>query len=204
MSGLRIIHHGVVVHGLHGLSCFKACGIFVPQPVIQPMSPALQGRFLNHWTTNEVPGRGWVFSMFSELLGNGSDWWFRLSATWKTRNKSVQQSILLNLKWPWKIASLWHIRIMCRVVLMAQTLWKSFGYNGSQMFRDHNAFLPLMSRVALQGWGCGGGGGAGGGGVVRCEPLTPLSTNKRHNWTVGKFATWLSQMWWVLFITISK
>ena len=72
VSGLRIFCHGVVVHGLHGLSCFKACGIFVSQPVIEPMSPALQGRFLNHWTTKEVSGGG-EFFMFSELEGNGSD-----------------------------------------------------------------------------------------------------------------------------------
>lgn len=34
--------------------------------------------------------------------------------------------------------------------------------------------------------------------------LTSQSTSKRRKWTVGKLATWLSQMWWVLFITILK
>ena len=41
----------------HGLSCPVACGILVPQPGIEPASPALIGRWiLNHWTTREVPG----------------------------------------------------------------------------------------------------------------------------------------------------
>ena len=31
---------------VHGLSCSTACGILVPQPGIEPVSPALQGRFL--------------------------------------------------------------------------------------------------------------------------------------------------------------
>ena len=38
----------------------------VSQPVIEPMSPALQGRFLNHWTPKEVPSGG-EFFMLSEL-----------------------------------------------------------------------------------------------------------------------------------------
>ena len=37
------------------LRCPKACGILVPQPGIEPLSPALQGVFFNHWTTQEVP-----------------------------------------------------------------------------------------------------------------------------------------------------
>ena len=31
-----------------------ACGILVPQPGIEHESPALAGRFFNHWTTTEV------------------------------------------------------------------------------------------------------------------------------------------------------
>ena len=31
------------------------CGILVPQPRIKSVSPASGGRFLNHWTTREVP-----------------------------------------------------------------------------------------------------------------------------------------------------
>ena len=43
-----------------GLSCPAACGILVPSRGIEPVSPALQGRFL---TTREVPA--------SELLSEG-------------------------------------------------------------------------------------------------------------------------------------
>ena len=34
---------------------WAACGIFVPQPGIEPMSPALEAQSLNHWTAREVP-----------------------------------------------------------------------------------------------------------------------------------------------------
>ena len=37
----------------HGFSCPKACGILVPQPGIEPMSPALQGESL----TTAPPGK---------------------------------------------------------------------------------------------------------------------------------------------------
>ena len=37
---------------MNGLSCSGACGILVPWPGIEPMSPA---RSLNHWTTREGP-----------------------------------------------------------------------------------------------------------------------------------------------------
>ena len=32
-----------------------ACGILVPQPGIEPMSPAVETQSLNHWTAREVP-----------------------------------------------------------------------------------------------------------------------------------------------------
>ena len=35
--------------------CCTACGILVPQPGIQPTSPALELWTLKHWTTREVP-----------------------------------------------------------------------------------------------------------------------------------------------------
>ena len=40
---------------VHGLSCSVACGILLPGPGIEPMSPALQGRFLTTGPTREVP-----------------------------------------------------------------------------------------------------------------------------------------------------
>ena len=36
------------------LSCSTACGILVPQPGIEPTSPAVEAQSLNHWTTSEV------------------------------------------------------------------------------------------------------------------------------------------------------
>ena len=33
----------------------KVCGIFVPQPGIEPAAPVLEAQSLNHWTTREVP-----------------------------------------------------------------------------------------------------------------------------------------------------
>ena len=38
-----------------GLSCSSACGISVPGPGIEPVSPELAGGFFNHWITREVP-----------------------------------------------------------------------------------------------------------------------------------------------------
>ena len=32
-----------------------ACGIFVPQPGIEPLTPAVEAQSLNHWTAREVP-----------------------------------------------------------------------------------------------------------------------------------------------------
>ena len=40
---------------VHGLSCPVACGILASWPGIKPVSFALEGIFLNHWTTREVP-----------------------------------------------------------------------------------------------------------------------------------------------------
>ena len=37
------------------LSCSTACGILVPQPGIEPTSPAVEAQNLNHWTTSKVP-----------------------------------------------------------------------------------------------------------------------------------------------------
>ena len=37
------------------LPCHSACGILVPRPGIEPMSPAVGTWSLNHWTPREVP-----------------------------------------------------------------------------------------------------------------------------------------------------
>ena len=52
----------VVVAG--GFSCPQACGILVPQPGIEPVSPALQGGYL----TTGPPGKSLKANFFNELL----------------------------------------------------------------------------------------------------------------------------------------
>ena len=41
-----------------------ACGILVPQPAIEPISPALEARSLNHWT----PGKSFQLFFLSKIL----------------------------------------------------------------------------------------------------------------------------------------
>ena len=49
-AGSRLLCAGSVV-AVHGLSCHEACEVLVPQPGIEPASPALEGRFF----TTEPP-----------------------------------------------------------------------------------------------------------------------------------------------------
>ena len=50
----------------YSLSCFEACGILVSEPGLEPVSPALKGRFLTvHWTSREVPNS--VFKLAKDL-----------------------------------------------------------------------------------------------------------------------------------------
>ena len=49
--GTLVPEHATSVVSARGLSFFAACGTLVPQPETEPMSPALQGRFL----TTELP-----------------------------------------------------------------------------------------------------------------------------------------------------
>ena len=37
---------------------YKACGMLVPQPGVEPAPPAVEAQSLNHWTTREVPPQG--------------------------------------------------------------------------------------------------------------------------------------------------
>ena len=80
------LHHGgsfIVMHGLskcgawalehsgsltagHRLSCPEACGILVPQPGIQPTSPALQGRFL----TSGPPVNSQEHFILTDIISN--------------------------------------------------------------------------------------------------------------------------------------
>ena len=55
MWDLLLWYTGSVV-GACGLSCTRACGIFVPSPGIEPTFPCIARWILNHWTTRKVPG----------------------------------------------------------------------------------------------------------------------------------------------------
>ena len=48
------VHQSPTTFVFFWLHCW-ACGILVPQPGIEPTSPAVEAWSLNHWTTREVP-----------------------------------------------------------------------------------------------------------------------------------------------------
>ena len=54
------------VVAVRGLSCPVACGIFVPQPGVEPTSPALQRGFL----TTEPPGSPFMVRSLSGIAIN--------------------------------------------------------------------------------------------------------------------------------------
>ena len=66
----------------HGLSCPTACGILVPRPGIEPMSP------VNHWTT----GKPWI-CVFTQDCGEEAELW--AAALSKQTQYYVWQSTLL-------------------------------------------------------------------------------------------------------------
>ena len=51
-----------------GLGCSMACRVLVPQPMIEPTSPALQGGFFNHWTIREIPQITYFLVCFLVIL----------------------------------------------------------------------------------------------------------------------------------------
>ena len=53
---------------VHGLSCPKACGILIPGPGIEPVSPALVGGFL----TTGPPGKSLLRLIDRAFDGDGS------------------------------------------------------------------------------------------------------------------------------------
>ena len=59
--GLCSLWHAGSLVEARGLSCPKACGILVPQPGIEPTSPALEGRFF----TTGLPGKSPKMVIFS-------------------------------------------------------------------------------------------------------------------------------------------
>ena len=53
--GTRALEHMGLLVAVRRLSCSKACGILVPQPEIEPVSPALKGRFLTAGPPGKSP-----------------------------------------------------------------------------------------------------------------------------------------------------
>ena len=49
---------------MHGLHCSAACGILVPQPEVEPITPALQGGFL----IPRPPGKSLVVIIYVSLI----------------------------------------------------------------------------------------------------------------------------------------
>ena len=70
-----------------GLSCSAACGILVPQPVIEPMSPAMEGGFF----TTGPPGKSLCISFL--LLLNYYKFFVLKSRCWQAPFHRLQEKI---------------------------------------------------------------------------------------------------------------
>ena len=62
VAGQRLLHCSLQASHCGGFSCRRAhrkhvgCSMWdLPRPGVEPVSPALAGGFLNHYTTREVP-----------------------------------------------------------------------------------------------------------------------------------------------------
>ena len=64
VRGLCSLRHTGSVVVAHGLSCPAACGILVPRPGIEPVSPAQEGRF----STTGPPGKSLAYGFCHGLL----------------------------------------------------------------------------------------------------------------------------------------
>ena len=53
------------------LQHLSACGILVPLPRIEPLTPAMEAQTLNHWTTREVPKDDFLEGNWSAALKRG-------------------------------------------------------------------------------------------------------------------------------------
>ena len=73
LCGVQTRHLGSVV-AVHGLSYSAACGILVPQPGIEPMSPALQGRFSSTGPPGKCPSAV-LFMQNIQTLKTSSLWY---------------------------------------------------------------------------------------------------------------------------------
>ena len=83
----------------HGLSCPAACGILVPPPEIEPMSPALEGRSSTIGPSGKSPICGFYVSkskcvLFVEMKRRKHTRFFKV--LWKFKGKQVpsQENVL--------------------------------------------------------------------------------------------------------------
>ena len=91
------------------LSCPVACGILVPQQGVQPMSPALEGRFLTtgpptlgslHWEQRAVatgpPGKSPALPLYRSVVWVG--FFINLKFLWQALWQCLPHGIALNIK----------------------------------------------------------------------------------------------------------
>ena len=89
-----------------------ACGILVPRPGIEPMSPALEAWGLNHWTTRKVTGRTdaeapilWPLDAKSWLIGKDPD----AGKDWRQEEKGVTEDEMVGWLMDMSLSELWEI-----------------------------------------------------------------------------------------------
>ena len=76
-----------------------ACGILVPWPGLEPVSPALEGWSLNHLTTREVPKVSIVLMprFTSQLQDVCWEWSYNSNSMWILKSTSISESLLRQL-----------------------------------------------------------------------------------------------------------
>ena len=84
----------------HVLSCSVACGILIPQPGIEPMSPALQGRFLTTGLLGKSPPPPLLFTVREictrmSLDGVGEQYYVYFGIGWVLGGKPWQGEVTM-------------------------------------------------------------------------------------------------------------
>ena len=119
-----------------GLSCSAACGIVVPQPGTQPMSPALKGGFFS----TESPGKFWSYLFLDQPLNPLCSLQL-LQLSWKCNYLKVW---LLDRVWGWwwrrAGVSSWRSRVSC--VKMKEQYSKHWG--GPLCFPDSGESVSFV------------------------------------------------------------
>ena len=85
----QVLGHTGAILVVHGLSCPAACGILLPAPGIEPMSPALSGGFL----TTRPPGKSHPL-IFLRRKSRSRECWLALTGEADQRVESRQSRLL--------------------------------------------------------------------------------------------------------------